>query len=329
MEMGDMAFVRTLGVDATEDGLQITASTGLRGRGVQQESLPSLTLTGTGSSLSGAAVQVAAGCDQQVFYGYLDQLLLGEDYCASGILPALEYFARDVELGLGSEVWAVTGTAAEAIQGGGDQGVDSRLATLQLEHVQGTAGMTRTAGQLLTDILEDGATYLPRLISVEGSLLAAGYTIIIWDVQCGTLVDEGARGLELLEGDPAGDVFQGTSGVVAEVWEANCQATPLLVGDQLAGAVIHCTITANLAEYDRTPTDQEIEKLSEELARQSEERILSALEQLQQMGADAIQLGRQLGIQSTAHWADIAASWEGVFPTLPIWVTVDVTVERS
>lgn len=329
MEMGDMVFVRTLGVDGDGVEITVTASTGERGQGLQQNSEPSLTLTGEGTSLSAAALDAGSASDQQVFYGYLDQLLLGEGYCQSGILSVLEYFARDVELGLGTEIWAIAGDASVAISGGGEMGVTDRLTTLQLENLQGVAGLTRTAGQVLTDILEDGASYLPRLAVTDGSLISAGYTIIIGDASVGTLTGEAARGLELLESDPSGDVFQGSSGLVVDIWGADCQFEPVIVGGQLVGVNITCTVTANLAEYDQSPTQEELDLLSEELSAQQEERISLALSQLQEMGGDAIGLGRKLGMARPDLWGEIQADWRNQFSDLPIWVQVEVKIGRN
>ncbi len=332
LEMGDMIFIRTMGVDEQEGEVELTVSTGRRSRGLQREVEPSLTVTGVGSSISGGVVEVAAQSQQQVYYGYLDQLLLGEGYCQQGILPALEYFARDGELGLSAEVWSVTGTAADAIASGGEEGVDSRLATLQLEGIQGTAGLTRTAGELLTDILENGATYLPRLTPSaegDGTLLSAGYTIIIGDISVNTLTGESARGLELLEGEPSGDVFRSSTGVVLDIWDASCGFVPRFEGDVLTGVEVLCQVTADLAEYQSQPTEEEMELLQQELAQREESRIELALEALQRCGGDAIGLGRELGMASPSRWEDIQQGWESTFPDLPVSVTVEVTIRRS
>ncbi len=323
-----MVFPRTLGVDGREEQVRVTASTGSRSRGLQREVEPPLVLTGESQSISGAVVEIGGQCDQQVFYGYVDQLLLGEEWCQSGILPALEYFARDVELGLGSEVWAVAGTAEDAMMLD-DEGVDSRLATLQMEGELGTAAITRTAGQLLTDILEDGATYLPRLVPQGDTLVSGGYTIIIGDAQKTVITGEAARGLELLEGQPSGDVFVSQNGLVVELWDGDCEVTTKFQNDSLSGAVVAVSLSAQLVEYDQKPTEDELEELRQELSQRERERIESALLELQQVNGDAIGLGRQLGMASPHHWEKIEGMWEEVFPALPIEVTVDVTIGRD
>ena len=98
----------------------------------------------------------------------------------------LDYFSRDVELGLGAQVWLVRGgTAQAAIQAGGETGVDSRLSTLQTDSEMGAAGITRTAGEVFSSLLEQGCAYLPALRAAgpeegEGQtvLLEAGYGVL-------------------------------------------------------------------------------------------------------------------------------------------------------
>lgn len=79
-EMGDMALLRTMGVDAGEGDYQVevTVSTGKRAYGLQGESQPSLVLSAQRESLSAACLAMQGLSDSYVFYGYVDQLLLGE-----------------------------------------------------------------------------------------------------------------------------------------------------------------------------------------------------------------------------------------------------------
>ena len=132
-EMGDMALLRTMGVDAGEkDGdFRVTVSTGRRAAGLQGEGQPPLILSAEGGSLSSACLAMQGLSDSYVFYGYVDQLLLGEGLALEGIQTVLDYFAQDVELGLGTQLWLIRGdTAQGAVRAGEETGVDSRLLSL-------------------------------------------------------------------------------------------------------------------------------------------------------------------------------------------------------
>ena len=68
-EMGDMALLRTVGVDAAPTGVEVTGSTGPRARGLQAEGEPSLVLTAERPSLSGACLAMQGQSDSFVFVG--------------------------------------------------------------------------------------------------------------------------------------------------------------------------------------------------------------------------------------------------------------------
>ena len=87
-EMGDMALLRTLGVDLEEEDYVVTASTGRRARGLQgEETLEPMVLSARGATLSGALVAMESLSEQELFFGYVDQLLLGESLAEGGALP--------------------------------------------------------------------------------------------------------------------------------------------------------------------------------------------------------------------------------------------------
>lgn len=179
-EMGDMALMRTMGVDTGEGGaeqLHVTVSSGRRARGLAGEAEPPLVLSAERESISSACLAMQGLSDSYVFYGHVDQLLLGEELSRRGILETLQYFSQDQELGMGTQVWIVRGgTAAEAISAEQERGVESRLSTIQTDSEMGMAGMTRTVGETLTSLMEDGSAYLPGLVPGEdGALLEAGY----------------------------------------------------------------------------------------------------------------------------------------------------------
>ena len=83
-EMGDMALMRVMGVDGEEDGLSVTVSTGKRASGLQNEEEGALILSLQGQSLSTVCQAMQGASESYVFYGYVDQLLLGEEMARQG-----------------------------------------------------------------------------------------------------------------------------------------------------------------------------------------------------------------------------------------------------
>ena len=86
-EMGSMTLIRMLGVDWEDGQYVVTASTGRRARGFQgEEAMEPLILSARRDTLSAALAAVAAGSEQEVYFGYVDQLLLGRELVERGAL---------------------------------------------------------------------------------------------------------------------------------------------------------------------------------------------------------------------------------------------------
>jgi len=281
-EMGDMALLRTLGVDASREGVAVTGSTGPRAKGLQAEGEPALTLSADRESLSGACLAMQGQSDSYVFFGYVDQLLIGEELAREGVRPVLDYFARDSELGLGAQLWLVReATARDAVSAGGDQGVDSRLETLQTDSKMGIASLTRTAGEVYTDLLELGSAYVPTLSPAgdETAILTErGYGILKGDTLAGFLEGEAAQGLELLAGGPSSHILTAelAGQAVSVKMPSACTKSELeFLEDTPTSLKLTCKIEANLSEYRQRPNGDELEVLRAALEVQEAKTISS------------------------------------------------------
>lgn len=340
-EMGDMALLRTMGVDAGEKAgqVRVTVSTGKRAAGLQGESQPPLILSAAGESLSAACLSMQGLSDSYVFYGYVDQLLLGEEAALEGVEPVLDYFSRDVELGLGAQVWLVRGgTAQAAIEAGGETGVDSHLSTLQTDSEMGAAGITRTAGEVFSSLLEQGCAYLPALRAAgaeEGeqtALLEAGYGVLRDGALAGCLEGESAKGLELLTGQTAEDIIEvdlPSGRAVARITEVSTRCEPVFQGEELTGLRLHCRAAAELAEFHEPMDQGELAQLREALEERESLRLRQVMEQLRAWGTDCTALGSQVAQANPARWEKLRGEWEERFSTIPYEVSVQVSVSRT
>lgn len=337
-EMGDMALLRTMGVDMESDVMDVTVSTGRRAKGLSGAEEAPLILRARRGTLSGACQDIQGLSDSYVFYGYVDQLLLGESLATVGVDDVLDYFARDVELGLGTQVWLVRGDTAEnAIYAGGNTGVDTRLSTLLTNSEMEEAGMTRTAGETLTSLLEDNAAYLPALstragVGGETALVEVGYGVLKDSKLTGWLDGESARGLELLEGQVAADIIEvelegGIAAVV--ITDATLIVVPQTEHGTLIGVELFCRVRGDLDQVPHPLSHEELERVEQEVERNEQVRINMALAQLQLWGADCISLGRKIGMAEPSLWSDLEENWDGIFSSLPLTTRVSVTIDRA
>ena len=332
-EMGDMALLRTLGVDPSPAGVAVTGSTGPRAKGLQAEGQPALTLSADRESLSGACLAMQGQSDSFVFFGYVDQLLLGQELAGEGIRPVLDYFARDAELGLGAQLWLVRGaTAREAVSAGGDEGIDKRLETLRHDSEMGIALVTRTAGEVYTDLLELGSTYVPALSlsgGENGFLTENGYGVLRGFTLAGFLDGDAARGLELLAGGPCAHVIEAElpdNRVSVKINSACTKSRLEFSGDAPSLLELTCKIEARLTEYRKRPEGEALEELRAELERRERDRIASALSRLQGLGADCAGLGAKAAMLQPARWQTIEADWPEWFSRVPVKIRVEVKI---
>ena len=334
-EMGDMALMRTMGVDEAPEGVEVTVSTGPRAKGLQAEGEGSLVLSARETSLSAACLSMQGHSDSYVFYGYVDQLLLGEELAREGIKPVLDYFARDVELGLGAQLWLVRGdTARNAVESGGEAGVDGRLTTLQMDGKLGEASISRTAGEIYSDLMERGAAFVPALATQKRedvSLTEGGYGIIKGERLVGYLEGEAARGLELLAGRAPAEVLtvaQPDNLVSARVNLVHTTADLRFQGLVPEGLELNCRVEMELTEYQTPLAPIQREAVAQELEELLLTRIEQALTQLRQWQADCVGLGLQGAVGHPWKWKQIQGDWPEWFGTLQPEIQLQVTVHE-
>lgn len=330
-EMGDMALLRAMGIDAAPAGVAVTGSTGPRAKGIQSEEEPALTLSADQESLSGACLAMQGQSDSYVFFGYVDQLLVGEELAERDIQPVLDYFARDRELGLGAQLWLVRGsTARRAVFSGGDEGIDQRLETLRTDSEMGITHLTRTARELYADLLEGGASFAPALSLAGGTLAETGYGVFKNFTLAGFLDGEAARGLELLQGGPSAHILEtGTSDnkVSVKVISARTKGDLRFRGDVPSSLELTCQIEARLSEYQRPPGPKEREYLRSEAEAREQARLEAALDQLRSWGADCTGLGAKAAMSHPAQWQKIQSDWPAWFSRLPIEISVQIKLD--
>ena len=339
-EMGETALMRTVGLDAGEDGVVFTAATGSRAGGQE-----ALVLSASGTSIPAAALAVQSLGESYVYYGHADQLLVGEEQAARGLTELVDYLAREPQLGLASQMWVVFGgSATRAIEAAGERGVAQRLEQLNTDGELGAANIGRSAAQLMAVLARQGSTYLPALVlqparegdggqGGEQSLLPGGYAI----VRKGKLVcrtdAEVSRGIELMEGKNAGNVvdvsLEDGSKVSLVQDAARTVCRPVFLGDELTGLDVTCDLTVRVAQTGRRLKPEELEWLQQRLEQRQGERIVRAMELSQYWDADFLDLERQTQMTRPARKRLIQEQWDGAFRALSLRVEVRGRIERS
>lgn len=339
-EMGDTALLRTVGLDAAGERVELTVSTGSRSGGQD-----ALVLSAFGGSVPAAALAVQSLGGSYVYYGHVDQLLVGEEQAVRGVAEILDYLAREPELGLGVQMWAVRGgTAGQAIRAAGSRGVPERLAQLNTDSQLGAANISRSAAELMTVLAREGSTYLPALELLgaregdggeggEQTLVPNGYAILRQGKLVCWVDDETARGIELMEGQVFGQVADLTledgTKVSLTMDNGRTDCRPVFREGELTGLEITCQLSARVVQTGRHLSEVDLERLQLHLELMAGNQMVQALELGQYWDADYLGLERRVQMVRPDQKAAIREQWKGAFRALDIRVEVRGTVERS
>ena len=322
-ELGGMSLMRTMGVDLKEDGaISVTVTTAHRDEETSGKEKPVM-LSTKRKTLSGACQALRSKDEERVFLGHIEELVLGERVAAQGEAEEiLRYLADDQQLGLGIRVWLVRGEEAQTVLGNKDDqnAIQQRLGELTVGLDLGIPGMERSAGAVLTDLLEGRTAWLPALALIgegeERSALIWGYGVLDRDGLCGWVTGDAARGLELARGYPGNELLELEQGTV-RLRSATMDCIPVLEGKTVKGLRLDLRLTGQVEELLGDPST---------LQMQVEEQVLryvrAAVEQAQQQNRDFLGLNTLAGLSSPEVCGQIQAQW----PELEIDIHCKATI---
>lgn len=333
-ELDGMALMRTLGVDAAEEGVAVTASSGTGSGGEGGGEKPAEVSSRRDSSISGAVLSMQAEGSAYVYFGHVGQLLLGEELARTQLMESLEYVLRDVEMRLDTQLYIVKGgSAGDAISAAAAQG----SAADRLDAMAEGAGlrswsMSRSVGEVLSDLERCGAAFVPAL-TADGELKADGYAIVKNGALAGWAEEEAAQGINLLLGKVEADMVEtalqdGTKATLRVVG-ARSRIRPVFQEGTLSGLEAICEVEANLAEggVELRDTDA-LAELEAQLGQTESRRVREALLLGQELDADFLDLQSAAGLTRPWRWAEIQEQW-AQWTGLELTVEVQAHVERS
>ena len=328
-EMGQLALVRIVGVDAAEEGAEMTVSTGARG---QREALRT---SAAGESVSAAAKRAESGGESRLFFGHADKLILGESAAETMLTRVVDYLYRSRDYGLGAQVWVVRdGTARQAIETDSGAEIALRLDLLGAEGEQGQTTLDCTVMELARAIAEGGSICLPALsVDETGTLSRAGYAV----VRAGTAVcfidGDAALGLELLFGRGEGRVDtmtlpDGTAAALS-LGRVRVRLTPEFAEDAPTGLDVRLDLPMRVAQCARPLTEGELVWIEREAGILEGQRVVETLELAQYWDADFAAMLDKACAGDPLRSARLKEEWAGAFRGLDLRVQTHCAVERT
>lgn len=339
-QIEDTVLMQALGVDVGRslDGVAVTAASAARPTAGNAPGQEPVVLTAQAGTVTAACVDIQTQGGNFVFFGDVEQFLIGEEQAVRGLTPVLEHMAKDPELRLEAGIWVIKGAeAAQAFEATVDAA--DRLATLAADGRLFATTLPRTAREALVDLARNGCTFLPALglEPAEGEeqiLVAAGCGIFKDGVLAGWAEEMAAKGIGLLLGRGEGEILEVTTPECAraalKLTSVRTQVEPVFEGEILTGLDVRCRVRGTVPEYRGTGslTEEELGWLSEELGRIAEARIRAALDLAQGLDADYLNLEGKAALAAPWDKERIEAQWAKAFPALKLELHAEGTVER-
>lgn len=346
-EIEDTVLLRTLGVDvATQrlDGVAVTASSGERPAVGDSPGQAGVVLSAQADTVSAARTMMQSYGKDELFFGDVEQVVVGEGLAQRGLDDLLALMARDPELRLEARLWVVRGGSASDVLFGGEEsgGVDDRLDAMESNADQGAATLPRTAREALVDLARSGTTFLPALAQgpsrpgdgAEGdtTVSTAGYALFRDGALCGWAAGEEAHGIHLLLGRADAGLLECAAPDGARValllTGVRTDYTPVFRGGALAGLEVKCKVEARLAEVrgGDALSREELAWLEAETARLCRTRMETALSHSRALEADYLNLRQRAALSAPWRKDELEQDWEKDFPGLAFTVNVQVKV---
>jgi len=182
-QIDEIAFVKIIAIDKSEDGLHITA--GIQEpkpkNGEKEEKKDYISVNC--QTLSQGFNMLEAATDKKVFFGQISCVLLGEEMAREGIIDTVDYLVRADELRFDIPVIVVKGTEAKTIieDGSGNERHVSDRITKLLESNYSTSSAGQVELSQLVEMLEDPfrSPYLPYMVkgTEKGDFTIEGYCV--------------------------------------------------------------------------------------------------------------------------------------------------------
>lgn len=331
-----LLLIQTMGIDRVEDRLEMSVSSGLG-----PEEAPALVMSTSAFGIEDAIARLQNySPENQLFYAHVQYLLLGEEAARQELANVIEWVDRSPTLRMDTDLLVVRGLAKDAVADASGQATDITQRLMSLDRQARSTGWSiytlREAAAALAEgdgamclavqtAPSDGTIFTDEMRS--DAVIPSGYAILRESGLVGFLSPEESLGAELLTGDPTG-LLVTVAGSTMEVLDSSADISGTYAGDgSPAGITVRCRLHTGVLEKapdgDGTP-----EEMDAALSRAAARWVAGALEQARNTRCDY--LGLKKAVLTSARAMDRwGGDWPDIFPSLPVDIAVEGTVERS
>ncbi|KAB3530769.1 Ger(x)C family spore germination protein [Alkaliphilus pronyensis] len=355
-EIDKIMFVTVFGIDSIasdNDSVKITLTSPMVTQAQEEGSQGNTdfhVITSQGKSVFEAIRNTLFFTDKRVFLGHVGYIIIGEDAAKKDIANLLDFFTRDHEIRLNSEVLVVKGqTAEELIK---SMRGDKELLFEQLENIQANiAGVSKSGRVELIELMKsidnvwsvhyipyitcDMNTSYPELRSEGKNIYLEGYGIFKDARLYGYIMNDLARGLNWTINEvESGYIHTKTeegSNITMEIINSHAEILPYLDNEDLS-VTIKVRMTTNIVEIDSGEdvfNEKKLTFLENQQSQIVRSEINSIIDYAQTAKADIFDVGNAIHHKYPIKWKSIEGEWEQLFPSIPFNIIVESSISRT
>ncbi len=331
-----LMLIQTMGLDRKGEGVEMSVSSGLG-----PEDRPALVMTAAASGMEAAIQRLQAySPENQLFYGHVQYLLLGEEAAKEDLQAILAWVDRSPVMRMGTAMLIVKGSAVEAVEAASGEATDITARLASLERGQRARGQDIHSLREVAGALANGQGALCLAVETTdaedevltqdkqaAAVVPVGCAVLGPDGLVDFLTPEQSLGAELLTGRPVGTLVS-VDGAALELLSCETEVSGRFdENGALTGLAADCTVRAGLLEKP-LDHDESSQDLDGALAQAVRGWIAGAVEKAQTLGCDFLDL-RTAAMDGGSDRALRMEAWPEIFPALPVTVTVNAAVDRS
>lgn len=344
-EAENIELIRTIGIDKSDGGVLITASTGVG----LDESAPEI-FQQEGLTITDALYELNKNSvGKEAFFAHTENIIVSEKFAENGIGEVLDYVARSAEIRIVANLYVAKGMDASELMLGimsESDDITDMLEYIKKDASSLGAGYATTCEDVMKDIKSMGCAMILAVTGEEtgeksnesGKLMAvpSGFGVIKGDKLISYTAQDETHGILSLTGETEYDNITVTdeSGgkITLGVTEIKPSFQPVYASNgSLKEIIIKLKTKADVIgaeKYIDISSDSIQKKLAEKASEVIKERAEKALKRSQSLEIDYMNIGWQVEMKAPVKFYRLG-SWQKIFPSVKIKTEAESEIMRT
>ncbi|EAX47253.1 spore germination B3 GerAC family protein [Thermosinus carboxydivorans Nor1] len=299
-------------------------------------------ISNTGQSIFEMLRDMLGQTSKGLFFEHIQTIVISEAAVKqAGLSPIIDLFRRDAEMRWRIVVYITPGEARPLVEYKPPTGEPgglflARIAQLHPRNVH--VGGARTDLGYITQMIDNKAdVIIPRIELADKVVKVGGLAVFKKDKFVGYIDEYAVTGLKFIHGTEKSAVFSVNCPdhpgevLVFELFNHDTKLEPHVVGDNIY-FTLDIAMRGNIGEIQGTGHDtknpEHIRKLELLFAEEVKRSVMYAKDVLQALGVDALRFSTKLKAHEPKVWKKIEERWDEIYPTIPMVVSVNVTIRN-